>query len=101
MLTDKEVIHIANLARIELSDTEKEGFKKELSAVLDFVEKLKEVSVKNIRPLYQTAGLTNALRTDKHRGDFTMDENLSKLLIGQAQHRQEHFVKVRSVKKKQ
>lgn len=115
MLTDKEakprseshglstavVQHIAELARIELSDIEKKRFKKELSAVLDFVKKLNEVPAEGTEPLYQTTGLTNELRADTHRGDFTMDENLNKLLVGQVPHLQEQFVKVRSVKKKQ
>ncbi|KKT57120.1 MAG: hypothetical protein UW52_C0071G0007, partial [Candidatus Gottesmanbacteria bacterium GW2011_GWA1_44_24b] len=35
MLTDNEVSHIAKLARLELNETEKEKFKKELSAILD------------------------------------------------------------------
>jgi aspartyl-tRNA(Asn)/glutamyl-tRNA(Gln) amidotransferase subunit C len=100
MLTDKEVRHIANLARIELSDAERERFQHDLSSVLEYINKLNEVSVDGVQPLYQAMGLAQALRPDEHRGDFPMTERLNELLIGQAPHRQERFVKVQSVKSK-
>ena len=100
MLTDKEVRHIAQLARIKLTDKEKGKFKKELSLILDYVNKLNELDTENIEPLYQTTGIVNALRPDKHRKDFEMDEELNEKLIGQAPSRQDRFIKVKSVLKK-
>ena len=97
MLTDKEVRHIAQLARIKLTDKEKGKFKKELSLILDYVNKLNELDTENIEPLYQTTGIVNALRPDKHRKDFEMDEELNEKLIGQAPSRQDRFIKVKSV----
>jgi len=41
-LTKKDIEYIANLARIELSEKEKEKYTEELSAVLNFIDKLKE-----------------------------------------------------------
>ena len=100
MLTDKEVRHIAQLARIKLTDKEKGKFKKELSLILDYVNKLNELDTENIEPLYQTTGIVNALRPDKHRKDFEMDEELNEKLIGQAPSRQDRFIKVGGVLKK-
>ncbi len=100
MLSDQDVQHIAELARIELTGQEHERFKKELSSVLEYIAKLDEVSVQKAAPLYQTTGLTNALRADEHRDDFPMTDKLNELLVGQAPHRQERFIKARSVKKK-
>lgn len=45
MLTRDEVIKLAQLARIELSEAEVEKFRKDLSTVLEYVEELKRVNV--------------------------------------------------------
>lgn len=100
MLTDKEVQHIAQLARIKLTEKEKDKFKKELSSILDFVKKLNELNVEGVEPLYQITGIVNALRPDEHRKDFEMSENLNEKLIGQAPHSQNRFIKVKSVLRK-
>lgn len=97
MLTEKDVQHIAELARIKLTEKEKEKFKKELSSILDYVKKLNELDTERVEPLYQTTGIVNALREDKHRKDFEMNEDLNKKLIGQAPHRQDRFIKVKNV----
>jgi aspartyl-tRNA(Asn)/glutamyl-tRNA(Gln) amidotransferase subunit C len=98
MLTDAEITHIAKLARLELDDAHKEKFQKELSSVLSYIEQLNSVDTSGVEPLYQVTGLTNQTRADERRGDFVMDEQLTKYLIGQAPMRQERLVKVRSVK---
>lgn len=100
MLTEKDIQHIAQLARIRLTKNEMERFKKELSSVLDYINKLNELDTEKVEPLYQTTGLVNSVRKDEHRGDFSMDENLNQKLIGQAPHRQDRFVKVKSVLRK-
>lgn len=42
-MTKEEVIHLAKLARIELSDNELENFTKEMSAILSYVSSIKEM----------------------------------------------------------
>ena len=63
-LTAKEVKHVARLARIGLSEKEVEKFRDQLSAILDFVEKLQEVNTAKIKALSQTTGLKNVFRQD-------------------------------------
>jgi aspartyl-tRNA(Asn)/glutamyl-tRNA(Gln) amidotransferase subunit C len=65
MLTKEEVIKIAKLARIALTDQEVEKFQKDLSAVLDYVEELKQVNVDGIEEVAQVTGLVNIQRGDK------------------------------------
>ena len=100
MLTEKEVQHIAQLARIKLTKNEEGKFKKELSSILDFVKKLNKLDTENVGPLYQVTGIVNALRPDEYRKDFEMNESLNEKLIGQAPNSQNRFVKVKSVLKK-
>ena len=100
MLTDKEIEHIANLARIKLGEKEKEGLKKDLSSILDYINKLNKVGTKNVEPIFQTTGIVSAFRTDEDRKEFKMDEKLNEKLIGQAPHKKERFIKVKSILKK-
>ena len=60
-----DVNHIAKLARLGLSEEEKEKFAKELAAILEFVEKLKEVDTKNVEPTAQATGRQNVTRADE------------------------------------
>jgi aspartyl-tRNA(Asn)/glutamyl-tRNA(Gln) amidotransferase subunit C len=65
MLTKEEVKHIAELARIGVSEKEMEKYQKDMSAILDWVEQLKEVDVAGVEPTAHIAGLTNVARIDK------------------------------------
>jgi len=64
-LKAEDIKHIANLARLELTKTEKKKYGEQLSAVLDYVGQLQEVDVSNIEPTAQVTGLSNVLREDK------------------------------------
>lgn len=63
-LTPDQVRHIAKLARLTLSDAEVEKFSRELTAILDYIEKLNEVETKGIEPIAQITGLCNVTRPD-------------------------------------
>ena len=96
-MDSKTIKHIASLARLKISDKDEEKMKKELSSVLGYVEQLNTVNTEGVEPLYQTTGLVNSVREDKHRGDFEMTEDLNRKLIGQAPNKENGFVKVKSV----
>jgi aspartyl-tRNA(Asn)/glutamyl-tRNA(Gln) amidotransferase subunit C len=63
-LTRDEVLHIAHLARIELKEEEVEKFRRELSEILNFVEKLNELDTEGIDPKFQIIPPENVLRED-------------------------------------
>ena len=63
-LTPAQVRHIAKLARIEIEDNEVEKYAKELSAILEYVEQLKEVDTKGVEPTAQVTGQENVFRPD-------------------------------------
>ncbi len=97
MLSDKEVDHIAELARIKIKPEEKDRLKKDLSAILDYINKLKEADTTSVEPLYQTTGLVNATRLDEPRQEFPITDKLNELLIGQAPDKENRFIKVKSI----
>lgn len=97
MISDKEIKHIADLARIKISEKEEKNLKKDLSSILEYIDQLNEVDTTGVEPLYQTTGLVDSFRNDEPRGEFEMDENLNEKLIGQAPHTQDRFIKVKTV----
>lgn len=64
-LTREDVLKLARLARLELSEAEIEEFRHELSSILDYVAQLQSVDVKGLQPTNQVTGLTNVMRPDK------------------------------------
>lgn len=63
-LTRDDVLKLAQLARLELSDDEVETFKNELDEILKYVEQLDDVDVAGLEPTSQVTGLTNVTRED-------------------------------------
>ncbi len=63
-LTRDDVLHLAQLARVSLSDDEVDEFSDELSAILQYVESLSTVDVGGLKPTNQVTGLTNVMRDD-------------------------------------
>jgi aspartyl-tRNA(Asn)/glutamyl-tRNA(Gln) amidotransferase subunit C len=64
-LTIEEVEHIARLARLALSAEEKERFRLQLSAVLDYAARLQEVDTSHIPPTATALPLRTVLRPDE------------------------------------
>lgn len=63
-LSREDVLKLAQLARISLSDDEVTEFAGELSAILQYVEQLASVDVAGLEPTNQVTGLTNVMRED-------------------------------------
>ena len=64
-LTRDDVLHLAQLARISLSDDEVDEFSDELSAILQYVEQLSSIDTSDLKPTNQVTGLTNVMREDE------------------------------------
>jgi aspartyl-tRNA(Asn)/glutamyl-tRNA(Gln) amidotransferase subunit C len=64
-LTRDDVLKLAQLARLKLSDEELANFAEEISAILEYVEQLQSLNLEDIEPTYQVTGLTNIMRPDK------------------------------------
>jgi len=70
------VRHVADLARIALTDEEVQRFTRQLSVVLDAVGKLREVDTEAIPPTASVLPLTNVTREDEVRPSLTLAEAL-------------------------
>lgn len=63
-LTRDDVLKLAKLARIDLTDAEIDEYAREFSAILRYVESLQSVDVDGLEPTTQVTGLTNVMRPD-------------------------------------
>jgi aspartyl-tRNA(Asn)/glutamyl-tRNA(Gln) amidotransferase subunit C len=78
MQIDRDLIlKLENLAKLELSETERERLGKDLTNILDMVEKLKELDTSNVEPLTYITDAVNQLREDEIKGQVTNEQALS------------------------
>ncbi|WP_339061048.1 Asp-tRNA(Asn)/Glu-tRNA(Gln) amidotransferase subunit GatC [Tepidibacillus marianensis] len=63
-LSKKEVEHVANLARLSLSDEETKLFTEQLRSILDLAQKLNELDTEQIKPTSHALNITNVFRED-------------------------------------
>lgn len=76
-LTLKEVEHIATLARLELTEEQKARYREQLSAILDYVAKLRELDTANILPTVGGSVTQMPLRPDEARPSLGVEEALA------------------------
>ncbi len=74
MITIKDVEHVAKLARLELTEEEKEKFTGQLGAVLEYVNQMNEVDTSNVEPMAHAIDFSNVMREDKVYYEQTKEE---------------------------
>lgn len=65
MLSREQVVHVARLARLELSEDELDRMAVELSHVLEHIEKIRELDLDGVEPTSHVVDVVNALRADE------------------------------------
>lgn len=93
-LSQKEINHLAELARLELSDKEKQMFGEQLSSILEYLEKLQAVDTNNIPPTAQVTGLQNVWRDDEVKN---CDEETRRRLLDNLPEREGDLLKTKAV----
>lgn len=76
-LTREEVEHIAELARLLLSEDEKSRYREQLSAILDYAARLQELDTSQIQPTSTVLAKSTLLRDDVVKPGLTVKEALS------------------------
>lgn len=77
MITIKDVEHVAKLARLELTEEEKELYTKQLGDVLKYVDQMNEVDTTNVKPMSHAIDFVNVMREDKVVYEQTKEELMS------------------------
>jgi aspartyl-tRNA(Asn)/glutamyl-tRNA(Gln) amidotransferase subunit C len=72
-----EVLHVARLARLDLTDEEVERFREQLNAILEAVGKVAELDLAEVEPTAHPLELTNVWAGDEPRPSLPLDEALA------------------------
>jgi aspartyl-tRNA(Asn)/glutamyl-tRNA(Gln) amidotransferase subunit C len=70
----QDVEHVANLARLELNDAEKEQFTRQLNAILKYAEQLNGLDTDGIEPTSHAMPLVNVMREDEARPSWPLEQ---------------------------
>lgn len=76
-LTKEQVMHIAKLANLNLSDEEVIKFQEQLSDILGYINILNKLDTAGVKPTSQVTGLENIFKDDRVEKSLTQDEALS------------------------
>lgn len=90
-ITREDILKLAKLARLRLSDSEIEKFQQDIDNILGYVDMLSDVDTGNLKPTYQVNSLTNVARPD-----VVKDYGVSQLeLLKNAPQTDKDYIKVR------
>ena len=76
MIERDQVLHVARLARLRLTDEEVERMSGELSSILDHIEKINELDLEDVVPTSHVIGVENVLRPDEPRPSIPRERAL-------------------------
>ena len=88
MIAKKDLEHIGWLARLELSEEDREKYTPKLNSVLDYFSELDKVDTEGIEPTYHVLPVSNVFREDTPAPSLTQEEALSN-----APKKQDGFIK--------
>ena len=76
MIDREQVLHVARLARLRLSEQEVERMASELSGILDHVDRISELDLDGVEPTSHVVALENVLRPDEPRPSWPRERML-------------------------
>ncbi|MCX8062458.1 MAG: Asp-tRNA(Asn)/Glu-tRNA(Gln) amidotransferase subunit GatC [Anaerolineales bacterium] len=76
-LTREQVDHIARLARLNLSDEERERYREQLSAILDHFQRLQELDTESVPPTFRAVESQRPPRPDEVQSSLSRAELFS------------------------
>lgn len=76
-ITREEVIHVANLARLDVDEALIDKFAKQIGMILEYIDTLNRVDTEGVTPTSHAISLTNAFREDDVKEDFDKDAALA------------------------
>ncbi len=76
-ITKDEILHVANLARLELDAESMDKFSTQIATILEYMDKLKEVDTHGVLPTSHAVEPANAFREDVEKEHLENDLALS------------------------
>jgi aspartyl-tRNA(Asn)/glutamyl-tRNA(Gln) amidotransferase subunit C len=76
-ITKEEILHVANLARLEIDGASIGKFAEQIGNILDYVDQLRQVDTSGIKPMSHALALTYAFREDAETKHLERETSLS------------------------
>lgn len=73
MIDERDVEHVARLARLMLTDAEKSRMREQLARILTYIDKLRELDVEGVEPTSHAVPMVNVMREDEVRPCCPLD----------------------------
>lgn len=94
LLTKEEIVHLAKLANLHLSEKEIEKFRRQLSDVVDYINKLNQVETKDVEPVAQLTELENVTIPDEVLDERRLTQEEA---IKNAKSKKDGYIKVKAI----
>lgn len=93
-LSREEIIHLAKLANLPLTEEETEKYEEQLSSIVEYISKLDQVDTKKVEPVSQVTGLVNITAENKVDDIRTLSQEDA---LKNAPSKKDGFVKVKAI----
>lgn len=92
MLTDDEVRHIAQLAKVGITPEDVERFRQQLSVILEHFEELRQVDTEGVPPTMHAVPVSNVMRADEPVPSFPTED-----ILANAPMREDDSIRVKAI----
>lgn len=76
-ISKEQVQHVAKLARLEITETERETFSRQLSSILTYIEQLQSWDTTGVEPIPTALDQTNVVREDRAAPSLSVEQALA------------------------
>ena len=76
-ITRKEIMYVANLARLDLDEESISKFAEQIGTILTYIDTLKSVDTRGVKPTSHAIALTNAFRDDDEKEHLDNEDALA------------------------
>lgn len=76
-ITKEQVEHVAHLARLNLTEEEKEQMTVDMEAIIEFADQINSLDISDVKPTDHVIPINNVFRTDEARPSTDRDKLLS------------------------
>lgn len=76
-VTRQTIEHVANLARLNLTENEKDSLTSEMEEIISWVDKLNELDTSGVKPMEHVIPMKNVFREDKVEQSLERDKILA------------------------
>lgn len=91
-ISEEQVKHVANLARLAITDEETKKFTEQLDAIIAFAEQLNELDTENVEPTSHVLNMKNVLREDVAKEGLPVEE-----VVKNAPDHEDGYIRVPSI----